>query len=139
VGPKTLKIDSRTDRLIIVREFVSDAAREFGFGEDDVSKISLAVDEACTNVIKHAYGFDSSKSLTVTVVPGKDFLEFLIRDNGKGFDPSKVSTPDMKEYLSHFRKGGLGVYLMKKLMDVVEYQLLPGQKNEVRLVKYLGS
>jgi serine/threonine-protein kinase RsbW len=139
VGPRTLKIDSRTDRLIAVREFVSDAAREFGFGEDDVSKISLAVDEACTNVIKHAYGFDSSKSLTISVVPGKNFLEILIRDNGKGFDPSKVSTPDMKEYLSHYRKGGLGVYLMKKLMDVVEYHLLPGEKNEVRLVKYLAN
>ena len=44
----------------------------------------------------------------------------------------------MKDYLTHYQKGGLGVYLMKKLMDVVEYQLLPGQKNEVRLVKYLA-
>lgn len=139
MGPRTLKIESRTDRLIVVREFVAGAAREFGFGEDDVSKISLAVDEACTNVIKHAYGFDSTKSLSITVNPGKDGLEILIRDNGKGFDPAKVSTPDMKEYLSHYRKGGLGVFLMKKLMDVVEYQLLPGQKNEVRLVKYLAN
>lgn len=139
MGPRTISIDSRTDRLIAVREFVADAAREFGFGEDDVSKISLAVDEACTNVIKHAYGFDASKSLSITVVPGKDSLEILIRDTGKGFDPSKVSIPDMKEYLSHYQKGGLGVYLMKKLMDVVEYQLLPGQKNEVRLVKYLAD
>ena len=138
MGTKTLKIDSRTDRLILVREFVSDAAREFGFGEDDVSKISLAVDEACTNVIKHAYDFDRSKTLTVTVVPRKGYLEILITDTGKRFDPGKISTPDMKEYLAHYRKGGLGVYLMKKLMDEVEYQLLPGEKNEVRLVKYLG-
>jgi len=138
VGTKTLKIDSRTDRLIVVRQFVSDAAREFGFAEDDISKISLAVDEACTNVIKHAYGFDKSKTLKITVVPGKDRLEILITDTGKQFDPDKISTPDMKEYLTHYRKGGLGVYLMKKLMDEVDYQPLPGGKNEVRLVKYLG-
>jgi anti-sigma regulatory factor (Ser/Thr protein kinase) len=43
----------------------------------------------------------------------------------------------MREYLAHYRKGGLGMYLMKKLMDKVEYHLLPGKKNEVRLVKYL--
>ena len=135
---RTLEVNSRTDRLIVVREFVADAARELGFGDDDIGKISLAVDEACTNVIKHAYGFDASRSITVTTVPGKNFLEVLIRDNGKSFDPSKVPTPDMKEYLTHYQKGGLGVYLMKKLMDVVEYQLLPGQKNEVRLVKYLA-
>ena len=135
---KTLKIDSRTDRLIAVREFVSGAAREFGFNDDDIGKISLAVDEACTNVIKHAYGFDHSKALTITVIPGKDFLEILITDTGKRFDPEKLSTPDMKEYMAHYRKGGLGVYLMKKLMDKVEYNLLPGEQNVVRLVKYLG-
>jgi serine/threonine-protein kinase RsbW len=138
VRTRKLTIDSRTERLIAVREFVSGAARDFGFDEEDIGKISLAVDEACTNVIKHAYGFDGSKSLTVTVVPGNNYLEILITDTGKRFDPDKIDTPDMQEYLAHYRKGGLGVYLMKKLMDEVEYHLLPGERNEVRLVKYLG-
>lgn len=136
---RSLNIESRTDRLVDAREFVSAAAHELGFDDDDIGKIALAVDEACTNVIKHAYHFDSTQHLTITVKPGKNSIEILITDSGERFDPRRLPAPDMKEYLKKFRKGGLGVYLMKKLMDEVEYQLLPGEKNEVRLVKYLDS
>lgn len=134
---ETLHIESKTERLIAVRDFVSAAAREFGFGDEETSKIALAVDEACTNVIKHAYKFEPDKTLTVTVQRGNGTFEVSIRDTGKRFDPSGFQPPDMKEYLSHFRRGGLGVYLMKSLMDKVEYNFEPGKPNEVRLIKYL--
>src|SRR5512135_2916621 len=111
VKPKSLNIESKTERLIAVREFVSSAARDFGFGDEDVSKIALAVDEACTNIIKHAYKFDPGKSITITVRGRNGRFEVVIEDHGREFDPAKVPTPDMKEYLSHFRRGGLGVYL----------------------------
>jgi serine/threonine-protein kinase RsbW len=137
VQRKTLNIESRTDRLIAVREFVSVAARRFGFTEEDVSKIALAVDEACTNIIKHAYKFDPSKKITVIVAGRNGAFEILIQDSGKEFDPTMIQTPDMKEYLAHYRHGGLGVYLMKSLMDKVEYNITPGQKNEVKLTKFL--
>jgi serine/threonine-protein kinase RsbW len=133
-----LKIESRTERLIAVREFVSAAAREFGFGDEEISKIALAVDEACTNIIKHAYKFDPSGDITITVKRGNGAFEVAIVDTGSQFDPNQLQTPDMKEYLAHYRKGGLGVYLMKSLMDRVEYRIEPGKKNEVRLVKYLS-
>lgn len=137
VETQSLNIESRTERLIAVREFVSAAARDFGFGDEDVSKIALAVDEACTNIIKHAYKFDPGKSITIIVRGRNGTFEVVIQDHGKEFDPAKVPTPDMKEYLSHFRRGGLGVYLMKSLMDRVEYAIVPGKKNEVRLTKNL--
>jgi serine/threonine-protein kinase RsbW len=137
VEPQSLNIESRTERLIAVREFVSSAARSFGFGDEDVSKIALAVDEACTNIIKHAYKFDPGKNITITVRSRNGAFEVVIQDFGREFDPQKVPTPDMKEYLSHFRRGGLGVYLMKSLMDKVEYAIVPGKKNEVRLTKHL--
>jgi len=139
VRARSLNIESRTDRLVDAREFVSAAAQELGFGDDDIGKIALAVDEACTNVIKHAYHFDGQQYLTITVEAGKNSIEIRITDSGERFDPRELPAPDMKEYLKKFRKGGLGVYLMKKLMDEVEYQLLPGKKNEVRLVKYLDT
>ena len=135
--PKTIHIESRTERLIAVREFISAAAREFGFSDEEVSKIALAVDEACTNIIKHAYQFDPGKKISITVKPAERAFEVVIHDNGKNFNPADVQAPDMKEYLSHYRKGGLGVYLMKTLMDKIEYNIRPGQTNEVRLVKYL--
>lgn len=133
----TLTIESRTEQLIAVRNFVSVAAQDFGFNDEEVSKIALAVDEACTNVIKHAYRFDATKRLKVTIKPARTRFEVLIADTGLRFDPNNLQTPDMREYLRNFKQGGLGVYLMKTLMDEVEYHMTPGKKNEVRLVKYL--
>ncbi|MEW6510596.1 MAG: ATP-binding protein [Bacteroidota bacterium] len=134
---ESIQIESRTERLIAVRDFVSEAARAFGFGDEDVSKIALAVDEACTNIIKHAYRFDPTKTISISVVEDGGAFQIAIRDTGRQFDPAQVHPPDMKEYLSHYRKGGLGVYLMKSLMDKVEYDIMPGKANEVRLTKYL--
>lgn len=134
---QTLKIDSRTDQLVTVREFVSRAAYASGFNDEDVSKIALAVDEACTNVIKHAYGYDSKKKITITVTDRDGDFEVLIVDTGRQFDPSNIPTPNLKEYLTNYRRGGLGVYLMKSLMDKVEYDITPGKRNRVRLIKHL--
>ncbi len=134
---QTLKIDSKTDQLVAVRDFVSQAAVAAGFSEEDVSKIALAVDEACTNVIKHAYKYNPEKHISVTVADNKGEFEVSIVDNGKQFDPQKLKAPDMKEYLSSYRRGGLGVYLMKSLMDRVEYDIEPGKSNKVRLIKHL--
>ena len=138
MSTKTIHIESRTDRLIAVREFVSDAARDFGFNDEDVSKIALAVDEACTNIIKHAYKFDPNKNITVTVQGGNGTFQVVIHDNGIQFNPNEIHSPDMKEYMRNYRRGGLGVYLMKSLMDKVEYSIARGKANEVRLTKYLS-
>lgn len=135
----SINIESRTERLIAVRDFVSDAAREFGFDEENIGKIALAVDEACTNVIKHAYKFNPQGNITVRISRGDGAFTVAIIDHGAEFNPSSVQSPDMKEYLSHYRRGGLGVYLMKSLMDKVEYTIDPGKKNEVRLTKFLHA
>jgi serine/threonine-protein kinase RsbW len=137
VQAQSLTIESRTERLIEVRDFVSMAARKFGFSDEEVSKIALAIDEACTNIIKHAYAFDPTQQIAITVGGTRGTFEVLISDHGRRFNPSSIPSPDMKEYLSHYRRGGLGVYLMRSLMDKVEYSILPG-KNEVRLIKYLS-
>jgi serine/threonine-protein kinase RsbW len=137
VKKQTLKIDSRTDQLVTVRDFIARAAYASGFNDEDVSKIALAVDEACTNVIKHAYHFDSKRKITITVQNRDRDFEVVIMDTGKKFDPSKITIPNMKEYLSKYKRGGLGVYLMRSLMDKVEYDIEPGKRNRVRLVKHL--
>jgi serine/threonine-protein kinase RsbW len=138
VTAQTIHIKSRTDRLITVREFVSEAARDFGFNDEDVSKIALAVDEACTNIIKHGYKYDPNKNITVTVQGGDRSFQVVIQDSGIRFDPDEVQSPDMKEYMRNYRRGGLGIYLMKSLMDKVEYRIAPGKNNEVRLTKFLS-
>lgn len=137
MSKRTLNIESRTERLIAVREFISVAAREFGFTDEEVSKIALAVDEACTNIIKHAYKYDPNYNISVTISTHNGAFEIAIRDTGRDFRPEAIPTPDMKEYLEHYRHGGLGVYLMRSLMDKVEYNIRPGKMNEVRLTKFL--
>ncbi|MBI2619762.1 MAG: ATP-binding protein [Ignavibacteriales bacterium] len=130
---------SATDNLLEVRQFVSQAARQFGFSEEETSNIALAVDEACTNIIRHAYQNDPNQSIEISIRHQKDKFEVSIVDEGKQFDPQTLRPLDLKEHLSHYRRGGLGVYLMKKLMDRVEYDTLAGKKNQVRLVKFLHS
>ena len=132
-----IKIESRTENLSHVRDFISSNARNFGFDEESVNKIALAVDEACTNIIKHSYAFASDKEIEITVIRHHDQFEVVITDQGKSFNPSLVKSPNMKEYLSSYKKGGLGMHLMRSLMDKVEYKTILGKKNEVRLVKNL--
>jgi len=134
-----LKIPSQTDNLEIIREFVSRIARKVGFSDDDISKIELAVDEACTNVIKHAYQNNSQKPIDITIIIDYEKLTVVVTDKGKGFNPEKLKVPDLKEYLAEMRVGGLGIYLMKTLMDEVEIKSKPGKGNQVRMVKYLAG
>lgn len=132
----SLVILSQTQRLKDVREFVTEQATLHGFQEDDVNKITIAVDEACTNIIKHGYHSAENGTIELHVNRKGNEFEILISDHGKKFDPNIVASPDMKEYLSHFRRGGLGMYLMKRIMDKVEFSFQPNQ-NTLRLVKYL--
>jgi serine/threonine-protein kinase RsbW len=134
----TKTINSRTDSLLSVRQFVAEAAKAFGFSDEDSSKIVLAVDEACTNIIKHAYHGAPDQNITITIVREKDRFEVRISDEGKSFDPKTLRPLNLKEHLTKYRRGGLGVYLIKSLMDEVEYRSIGGKTNEVRLTKYLS-
>jgi serine/threonine-protein kinase RsbW len=139
----TLEISSKTELLTEVRKFVTDAAKGFGFPDDDISNIELAVDEACTNIIKHAYRYrpDGKIRITISLSRTNDRLKkFVIRilDHGVAFDSSKYTVPDMQEYFKRLKPGGLGIVLMRKLMDEVEYDIQPGISNSIQLVKYLA-
>ncbi|MBW7888746.1 MAG: ATP-binding protein [Bacteroidetes bacterium] len=132
----SLVIHSQTHRLKEVREFVAEQAQLHGFKEDDINKIVIAVDEACTNIIKHGYRFAENETIEIQINRNGNEFEILITDHGKKFDPSSVAVPDMQEYLSHYHRGGLGIYLMKRIMDKVEFSFQQ-KTNTLRLVKYL--
>ncbi|HHS12181.1 MAG TPA: ATP-binding protein [bacterium] len=132
-----LKIPSQTDNLELIRNFVSGVAKKVGFDAEESNKIELAVDEACTNVIKHAYQHDTTKDIDVAIKIDYQKLTVIVTDRGRSFEFHEVDLPDMKQYLAELRVGGLGIYLMKTLMDEVEYHSKPGNRNEVRMVKYL--
>ncbi len=132
-----LKIPSQSDNLVIIRDVVSKVAYKAGFNKDDVSKIELAVDEACANVIKHAYTKNSNNSIEVIIQTDKQKFVVTVSDKGKGFNPKDIKFPDMKDYLTEMRVGGLGIYLIETLMDKVDFNIKPGVRNQVKMVKYL--
>ncbi len=131
-----LKIFSKTESLVKVRNFVNKEALNFGFDEDTVNKIVLAVDEACTNIIKHAYKYIPDKIIEIEVKPNNEKFEVKLTDYGISFDPEAIITPDIKSYIMKYRKGGLGMYLIKSLVDKVEYNVNQTKCNTVRLIKY---
>lgn len=131
-----LKLPSHTENLELIREFVFKIITRVGVSDDEASKIELAVDEACTNVMKHAYGGESQDPIDVAIKIDLNKVTIIVTDRGRGFDPKVVEVPNMKEYLAEMRVGGLGIYLMRSLMDEVKYDVKPGIRNKVTMVKY---
>jgi serine/threonine-protein kinase RsbW len=133
---KELVVKSTTDNLALIRDFTKSAAQKCGFTEETIDKIALAVDEACTNVIKHAYKYSPEGDIIVNININHNKMTVSITDHGTNFDPSLVPEPDVKKYYRQHKIGGLGIYLMRKLMDEVNFSSVAGSKNQVVLVKY---
>ncbi len=133
---KELKVKSSTDNLTKIRDFTKGAADECGLSDDVIGKIILAVDEACTNVIKHAYKYSKEGEIVIRIKLDNNKFSITISDKGKRFNPELIPDPDLRKYHREKKSGGLGMFLMKKLMDEVTYNLTE-KKNQVVLVKYL--
>ena len=132
-----LKLPLETANLELIRDFVSRIAQNMGFSDENIHRIELAVDEASTNVIKHAYKYSPDNDIRIlTRLENSKFI-ISITDSGHNFNPQLVPEPDLKKYIQQHKVGGLGMYLMKKLMDEVKYNTLSGNQNQVVLVKYL--
>jgi anti-sigma regulatory factor (Ser/Thr protein kinase) len=130
-------VPSTTENLSMIREFAVHVGAQAGLDDTAVAQLELAVDEACANVIEHAYGADVSKEVTVRAVFDEDAIQIIVEDTGFGFDPTRVPIEDLRTLVAERRTGGLGMQLMKSLMDEVHYEITPGQKNELRMVKRL--
>jgi len=134
---RNLVVKSSTDNLSIIREFTTTSAKECGCSEELTGNIILAVDEACTNIIKHAYKYSSNGEIGITIKSTQANIVILITDSGEHFDPENVPAPNLIEYQRQKKAGGLGIFLMKKLMDEVNYKVLRDNRNQVELVKHL--
>ena len=121
-----------------IREFVAKVAREGGFTDKAIYSLQLAADEAASNIIEHAYDGISNGQLDITCYMKGDTLIITMRDTGKPFDPSKVKQPNLKADLSDRQIGGLGVYLMRKLMDDVSYVSNSKMGNLLTMTKRRG-
>src|SRR5512135_2755475 len=116
-----LIVPGRFERLTEIATFVTQAARAAGLNDDEVFHVEMAVDEACSNVIEHAYASQTGDINLACSCPATGQFEVVIRDSGQPFDPAEVPAPTWSAPvdLDNLNEGGLGLYFMRKLMDEV--------------------
>jgi serine/threonine-protein kinase RsbW len=131
----TVQYAAKFEHLDEIREFVGDIARAGGFSDKDVYNIQLATDEAASNIIEHAYENISDGILELSCGMEGDAIKIILIDRGESFDPSEVPLPDLKADLSERKIGGLGIFLMRKLMDEVHYEPKPDKSNILTMIK----
>ena len=134
---KRLSVKSSTDNLSRIRTFIKKYSGQVGFDDDTSNKIVLAVDEACTNIIKHAYKYSQNGKININLSFRNKKLRLSITDEGLHFNSNSIPEPDLKKYYEERKVGGLGMFLMKKLMDEVIYSQSNTKRNKVTLIKYL--
>lgn len=134
-----LVVSNETKNLATVRDFVAKTLEEAGAPTQCVRQVVLAVDEAVSNIIRHAYKefSEGTRTIDITILTHRHCVEILLRDSGKEFDPQKYKDPDIQEQVRKRRKYGLGLFLIRKVMDEVNYVFRSGVENVLRMVKYI--
>ena len=130
-----LTVDGRLESLATIADFVIKAAQASSLNDKATFEVQMAVDEACTNVIKHGYGEEEEKAkvaLCCECAEG-DFV-VTIRDHGQPFDPDAVPPPDTTCCLDKRPDRGLGLFFMRQLMDEVSFHF-DAEGNELTMVK----
>lgn len=129
------RIPARSDQLGKMRAAVRECVEASGCSEGPTADIVLAVDEACQNVIRHAYKGDPNGIIELEICREGDDLIFSLRDEAPPVDPAQVKPRDLDDV----RPGGLGTHFIRKLMDRVDFTQPPrGAGNLLRMVKRIG-
>lgn len=131
-----MKFPGKFESLPAISEFVTRNAREAGLNSKEVYAVELAVDEACTNIIEHAYRETYSGEIVCSCQPVKQGLKIVLSDRGETFDPKSVPEPDPTVPLEQVSPRGAGLFLMRKMMDEVEFAFDPVNGNVLTMVKH---
>lgn len=128
-----INITARPENLKQIRAMVAKVTFAAMLPEEDAGSVILAVDEACSNIIKHCCKDDPTRSIDVTITLDKNSLAVTIVDNGNCFDIGSIKPRNIQD----IKPGGLGVYIIREVMDGVEYSHTPEGLNQVKLIKKL--
>lgn len=133
--PMHITIKSHPKNLIDIRHLLAEAIAETNLTKDDASSMVLAVDEACSNIIRHGYENDHTQQIDVTINRTKAAMVITVQDSGIEFDVNSVEKRDVNEV----RPGGLGIYIIHNIMDKVEYSRTTDGLNQIRMTKNLPA
>jgi len=122
------KVKCNKDKLKEIREFVTGVLQEYALTEVEINKLVLAVDEVCANLIIHSYNCDPHESIELSIdVKENDCITFEIIDRGLGFNICNYKEPSLTEVVKKKKKGGIGLMLVKRIMDEIEFRKETGQ------------
>jgi serine/threonine-protein kinase RsbW len=117
-------------------DFVTECAANAGLDESEVYAVQLAVDEASTNIIEHGYGGECPSRIDITCETLEDGLKVILYDDAQPFEPTDVPEPETNVPLEELKPRGLGIFLMRKMMDEVKYQPTPDRGNTLTMIKH---
>ena len=132
---KTVIFPGRYESLAKVSEFVVQAAQKAELDDKAVYAVELAVDEACSNIIDHAYGGESIGEMQCSVLINKGELTVILRDQGRPFNPEDIPDPNFNVPLKDLKSRGAGLYLMRKMMDEISYMPSTESGNVLTMIK----
>jgi serine/threonine-protein kinase RsbW len=130
-----LEIGSRVENVELVQIAVEASLREFQVDDEVAHWVGTAVREAVANAIKHGTGVDPDKKIEIDFGIEGEEIVVQVRDDGSGFDPENLPDPLTADNL--LKPNGRGIFLMKKIMDKIEYNFVPGRGTELTLRKRL--
>lgn len=134
---KSIVIACAKDELTRIRQFVADELDQHKIPDLQAHKLVLAVDEVCANLIIHANNCDPINKIELDLEFNPTQIVFTFRDKGVGFDINQYDSPSMDELVSSRRQGGLGLLLVKRIMDKIEFTTEKNY-NICRLVKTIA-
>jgi serine/threonine-protein kinase RsbW len=132
LGVVELRIPSKAEWVAVARLAVAAVANRLNFSIEDIEDVKLAVAEACTNCIQHAGGNDQ---IEITCETEPEGLTVRVRDYGRGTRPEVIAS----RRISEPRVGGLGVFLIRSLMDSVEYDVHPERGTNLVMTKKVST
>ncbi len=118
-----------------IGDFVTHCANQAGLNDAEVYAVQLAVDEASTNIIEHGYGMECPSRIDITCEPTKDGIKVVIYDDAEPFDPTSIPEPAVNVSLDDVKPRGLGIFLMRKMMDEIYYKSDPLKGNTLTMIK----
>ena len=133
-----LKVPAVPESLPEIREFITKSGIKFGFSNHEINAFRISIDEACTNIIKHGYSGKRPGYILMRVKVERHRSVVEIIDQGQTFDPNQVGEPDLHEYVEKSQRGGLGIFIMRKFLDGIEYEATK-IGNVLRLIKFRES
>lgn len=138
---KTEKIFLKADLINLskARDFISRKAKEAGADESDITRIEISCDEWSANIIEHSLGSGSEKGFTIECRFEEGKFIVIYEHEGERFNPIEQEEVDLTRHFSAAKERGLGIYIMKVMMDEIHHEYLGNRINRLTLVKYLAQ